>query len=129
MRLPTKGDNSSAPAPEHRLATRDTAARIRKFLGWEKSRFAQDVGERNGFAGGVFRLGVAMELVKFAGGGVCFHLLVPIVVRERMQQRLQLAPLLRREFLDGRPDFSNRAHAGKLSAIRNGVNEANHGCG
>ena len=103
---------------------RDKAARIRKFLGWGNSRLAQDVSERNSFASGVFGLGLAVKLVKFSGGGIGLHLSIPVVVRKRMQERLQFRALLQREFLDGRPDFSNRAHGGKLSAKRKGVNKA-----
>jgi hypothetical protein len=33
-----------------------------------------------------------------------------------MQQRLQLAPLLRRKLVNGGLDFSNRAHARNLNA-------------
>jgi hypothetical protein len=42
-----------------------------------------------------------------------------------MQQGLQLATLLKRESVNRSLDFSNRAHSGKLSAIGNGVNQAN----
>jgi hypothetical protein len=41
-----------------------------------------------------------------------------------MQQCLQLAPLLQREPVNRSLDFSNRAHAGKLSPMRFGVNAA-----
>jgi hypothetical protein len=41
-----------------------------------------------------------------------------------MQQCLQLAPLLQRKLFDRIENFSNRAHAGKLSAMRFGVNAA-----
>jgi hypothetical protein len=42
-----------------------------------------------------------------------------------MQQCLQLATLLQRESVNRSLDFSNRAHAGKLSPMRLGVNAAN----
>jgi hypothetical protein len=41
-----------------------------------------------------------------------------------MEQRLQLATLLRREAINRGLDFSHRAHAGKLSATWVGVNAA-----
>ena len=68
-----------------------------------------------------------MERAELAGGGIALHLLVPIVVLERMQQCLQLAALLQRELVNRSLDFSNLAHAGKLSAMRFGVNAANLG--
>src|ERR1035438_9332012 len=64
------------------------------------------------------------ELVELAGGGIAFHLLVPFVVLERMPQRFQFATLLQRKIFDRIKNFSNRAHAGKLSAMRFGVNAA-----
>jgi hypothetical protein len=44
-----------------------------------------------------------------------------------MQQCLQLATLLQRKLLNRSVNFSNRAHAEKLSAMRIGVNAANLG--
>src|ERR1035437_3269856 len=79
------------------------------------------VNESPGFGFG-FRL--AVQGVELAGGGIAFHLFVPFVVLERMQQCLQLATLLQRELVNRSLDFSNRAHAGKLSAMRFGVNAA-----
>jgi hypothetical protein len=64
------------------------------------------------------------ELVELASGGITFHLPIPIIVRSRMQKRFQLATLLRRELVNRSLDFGNRAHAGKLSAMRKGVNGA-----
>jgi len=61
-------------------------SRTGTVLGWEKSRFAEDVGQRNGFAGGAFRLRLPMEFAKFAGSGIAFHLPIPIVIFEGMQQ-------------------------------------------
>ena len=58
----------------------------------------------------------AMERVKFAGGGVPFHLPIPIVILEWMQKRFQLATLLERELVNRSLDFSSRAHGGKLNA-------------
>lgn len=42
--------------------------------------------------------------------GVLGHLAIPIIVRPGVQQRLQLAPLLRGKLVNGSLDFSNRAH-------------------
>jgi hypothetical protein len=65
-----------------------------------------------------------MKRAELAGGGIALHLLVPFVALERMQQCLQLAALLQRELVNRRLYFSNRAHAGKLSVTRIGVNAA-----
>jgi hypothetical protein len=66
-----------------------------------------------------------MERIKLSSGGIAFHLPIPIVILERMQQRFQLATLLQRKLFNRSENFSNRAHAGKLSALRKGVNAAN----
>jgi hypothetical protein len=50
---------------------------------------------------GVFRLRLAMESVEFTGSGIAFHLPIPIIILEWMQQCLQLATFLRRELLNG----------------------------
>ena len=80
--------------------------------------------ERNRFTGGIFGLRRVMERAELASGGIAFHLPVPIVVLEGMQQCLQLATLLQRESVNRSLDFSHRAHAGKLSPMRIGVNAA-----
>ena len=80
--------------------------------------------KRNRFAGGVFSLRRVMERAELAGGGIALHLPVPIVILERMQQCLQLATLLQRELVNRSLDFSNRAHAGKLSVLQFGFNAA-----
>src|ERR1700733_6492645 len=77
------------------------------------------------FSFGEFGLRCVMELVKFAGGGIALHLPVPIIVLERVQQCLQLATLLQRKLFNRVENFSNRAHAGKLSTMRFGVNKPN----
>jgi len=72
---------------------------------------------------GIFLRGFHQPIQLSAGFGVALHLAVPIVVRPGMEQRLQLATLLRREAVNRGLDFSHRAHAGKLSPRRRGVNE------
>jgi len=61
--------------------------------------------------------------------GVRLQLPVPIVVRPGMKQRLELAPLLRRELFNRPLDFSNRAHGTKLNGMHYDVNSANSGHG
>ena len=64
------------------------------------------------------------ELVELASGSITFHLPIPIIILERMQKRFQLATLFQRKLFNRSENFSNRAHAGKLSARRIGVNKA-----
>jgi hypothetical protein len=61
----------------------------------------------------MFSLGLTMERVKFAGGDVTLHLLIPRIILDGVQQSLQLATLLQRELVDRRLDFSHRAQGTK----------------
>jgi hypothetical protein len=72
----------------------------------------------------MFSFRLVLELVKFAGGGIPLHLPVPLVIFERVQQRLQLASLLWRKLVNRSLDFSNRTHAKNLNSKRKNVNEA-----
>jgi hypothetical protein len=123
MDWPARARNSFGQAPEFARAIRCNAAKIPgrlwpSFLvaGWQVNQFAS--------FGVFFRR--FHQFIEFAARlGIALHLPIPIIILERMQQRFQLATLLQRKPLNRTENFSNRAHAGKLSAIGNGVNQAN----
>ena len=82
--------------------------------------------EIHGLAGLGVLAGSRHHFVQLAARlGIRLHLPVPIVVRPGMKQRLQLATLLRREFLNRPFDLSNRAHGTKLNVMHYAVNSAN----
>src|ERR1017187_402094 len=56
--------------------------------------------------------------------GIRLHLPIPIVVRPRVKQCLQLATLVRRGLLNRPLDLSNLAHGTKCNAMHSGVNSA-----
>src|ERR1035437_7636462 len=125
-RISLRGDAAAA----WRVPARDVTAGFRTRLD-VKGDFAHGgklransikVNESPGFGFG-FRL--AVQGVELSGGGIALHLPIPIIILERMQQCFQLATLLQRELVNRSLDFSNRAHAGKLSAMRRSVNAAN----
>ena len=79
----------------------------------------------NQFAGlGIFFRSLHQPIQLAARLSIRSHLAIPIVVRPGMEQRFQLATLLWRELVNRSLDFSNRAHAGKLSPMGKGVNAA-----
>ena len=65
------------------------------------------------------------QFVQLAGGDVAFHLLIPRVVLPIAKTARDVCALFERQRGNRSLDFSNRAHAGKLSAIGIGVNQAN----
>jgi plasmid stabilization system protein ParE len=64
------------------------------------------------------------QFVQLAGGDVAFHLLIPLVVLPVAKTARDLGALFERQRGNRSLDFSHRAHAGKLSAMRFGVNAA-----
>ena len=62
------------------------------------------------------------QFVQLAGGDVAFHLLIPRVVLPIAKTARDVCALFERQRGNRSLDFSNRAHAGKLSAMRFGVN-------
>jgi len=50
------------------------------------------------FSLGEVVLGLSHKLVKLASGGIAFHLPIPIIILEWMQQCLQLATLVAKAF-------------------------------
>ena len=96
------------------------------FLGLGMSfRFAQDAGEQIVFAGDMFGFGLrpwsALQLAgRFCGiGFICRS---QSSSQSRMQVTRNFFAFLQRQLGNRSLDFSNRAHAGKLSARRTGVN-------
>jgi hypothetical protein len=123
MDWPAKARNSFGQAPESGQAIHCSAARI---PGRPWPSFLVADRQVNQFAGlGILFRSFHQPIQLAARLGIRSHLAIPIVVRPGMEQRFQLATLLRRELVNRSLDFSNRAHAGKLSAMRKGVNAAN----
>jgi len=122
MDWPAKARNSFGQAPESGQAIHCSAARIPGRL---LPSFLVAGRQVNQFAGlGIFFRSFHQPIQLAARLSIRSHLAIPIIVRPRMEQRFQLATLLRRELVNRSLDFSNRAHVGKLSAMRNDVNSA-----
>jgi hypothetical protein len=64
------------------------------------------------------------QFIQLAGGDVAFHLLVPLIVLPMAKTTGDLRALFERQRGNRSLDFSNRAHAGKLSPMGKGVNAA-----
>src|ERR1019366_2343492 len=93
---------------------RHRASRIQACRGSGWSRLVENVVEGTRLAGSVCGVGLAIE-----GGGsarcrVGFHLTVPIVVGPAAQFGDDLGAFFKRETLNRRPDFLNRAHTETL---------------
>jgi hypothetical protein len=67
------------------------------------------LGEATRFSGNVL-IDFLQKLVEFSGGGVCFHLPVPIVVRPSMQRLRDFGPFRQAEFFNCRFDLVNCCH-------------------
>ena len=82
---------------------------------WVWSRLAENVVQGWRLSGAVCGVGLVVELEKFAGCCVSFHLPIPIIVRPTAKFGGDLGALFQRKPADGRFYFLNRAHGASIT--------------